>query len=58
VTVPAGVLPKAGADAWLKEALARALEAGERWEQTAAELREENARLRGNCRVGTLRSSG
>src|SRR6266487_3095163 len=33
-------------DAWLKEALSRALEANERSERTAAELRAENARLR------------
>ena len=46
MTVLAGVVAEADADAWLKEALARALEANERWEQTAAELREENARLR------------
>ena len=44
---------EADADGWLKDALARALEANERWEQLAAELRaenewlrEENARLR------------
>ncbi len=30
VTVPAGVLAEADADAWLKDALARALEANER----------------------------
>ncbi|MCA1703553.1 MAG: transposase [Actinobacteria bacterium] len=35
-----------GADAWLREALARALEANERWERLAGELRAENARLR------------
>ena len=46
VTVLAGVVAEADADAWLKEALARALEAIERWERTAAELRAENARLR------------
>ena len=40
------MLAEADADAWLKEALARALEANERQEQTAAELRAENARLR------------
>jgi hypothetical protein len=39
------VLAEADADAWLKEALARALEANERQEQTVAELRAENARL-------------
>jgi transposase len=56
VTVPAGVLAEADADAWLKEALARALEASERWEQAAAGLREENARLRGDlaCRDAEL----
>jgi hypothetical protein len=36
------MLAQADADAWLKEALARALEANERWERTAAELRAEN----------------
>jgi transposase len=41
-----GVVAEADADAWLKEALSRALEANERWERTAAELRAENARLR------------
>ena len=46
VTAAAGVLAEAGAGAWLKEALAGALEASEGWERTAAELREENARLR------------
>jgi transposase len=46
VTVLAGVVAEADADAWLRQALARALEANERWEQTAAELRAENARLR------------
>jgi hypothetical protein len=47
VAVAAGVVAEADADAWLKEALTRALEANERWERTAAELRAENARLRG-----------
>jgi transposase len=42
----AGVVAETDADAWLKEALARALEANERWERAAAELRAENARLR------------
>jgi transposase len=42
----AGVVAEADADAWLKEALSRALDANERWERTAAELRAENARLR------------
>jgi transposase len=46
VTVWAGVVAEADADAWLRDALARALEANERWEQLAAEFREENARLR------------
>jgi transposase len=46
VAVPAGVFAEADADGWLRDALARALEANERWEQTAAELRAENARLR------------
>lgn len=44
MTVPAGVLAEADADGWLKEALA--LEANERWEPIAAELRAENAQLR------------
>jgi transposase len=42
----AGVVAEADADAWLKEALSRALDANERWERTTAELRAENARLR------------
>ena len=42
----AGVVAEADADAWLKEALSRALDANERWERTAAELRAENAGLR------------
>jgi len=46
VTVLAGVAVEADADAWVKDALARALEANERWQQLAAEFREENARLR------------
>lgn len=46
MTVPAGVLAEADADGWLKEALALALEANERWEPIAAELRAENAQLR------------
>jgi transposase len=46
VTVAAGVIAEADADAWLRDALARALEANERWERLAAELREENAGLR------------
>jgi transposase len=46
VTVAAGVAAEAGVDAWLRDGLARALEANERWERSAAELREENARLR------------
>ena len=45
--VVAGVVAEADADAWLKEALSRALDANERWERTAAELRAENAGLRG-----------
>jgi transposase len=44
--VPAGVLAEADADAWLKDALARALEANERRVQTAAELRKESERPR------------
>ena len=42
----AGVVAETDADAWLNEALSRALDANERWERTAAELRAENARLR------------
>lgn len=37
---------EADADAWLGDALARAVEANQRWERLAGELREENARLR------------
>jgi transposase len=44
VAVAAGVLADAGVVSRLEDALA--LEANERWERTAAELREENARLR------------
>ena len=44
--VLASVVAEAGADAWLRDGLARALEANERWGQLAAEFREENARLR------------
>ncbi len=40
------MLAEADADGWLRDALARALEANGRWEQLAAELRAENARLR------------
>jgi hypothetical protein len=36
----------------LLEALARALEGDERWERTAVELREENARPRAITRSG------
>jgi transposase len=46
VTVLAGVAAEADAEAWLRDALARALEANQRWEKLAGELREENARLR------------
>jgi transposase len=46
VTALAGVAAEADADAWLREVLARALEANERWERTAAGLGAENARLR------------
>jgi len=45
VTAAASVLAEADADA-LRDALARALEANQRWEQCAAELRAENERLR------------
>ena len=37
-----GVITGADADTWLRDALARALEANEHGEQTAAELRAEN----------------
>jgi transposase len=46
VAVLAGVVAEADADAWLRDALARALEANQRWERLAEQLREENARLR------------
>ena len=46
MTVGAGVVAEADADGWLRDGLARALEANERWERLAAELREENGRLR------------
>jgi transposase len=45
VTVPAGVVAEADADAWLRDALARALEANQRLEKLVVELRVENARL-------------
>jgi hypothetical protein len=46
VTAVAAVLVEADADASLRDALARALEASQRWGQCAAELRVENERLR------------
>lgn len=46
VTALAGATAEADADAWLSDALARAMEANQRWEQLAAEFREENERLR------------
>jgi transposase len=46
VTVLAGVVAEADAEAWLRDALARALEANQRWEKLAGQLREENAQLR------------
>jgi transposase len=46
VTVPAGVVAEVDADAWLRDALARALEANQRLEKLVGELRAENARLR------------
>ena len=46
VTAVAGVLAEADADAGLRDVLARVLEANERWERLAAELRVENAQLR------------
>ena len=46
VTAGAGVVAEADADACLEDALARALEANERWERLAGELRAENAWLR------------
>src|SRR5262249_2029635 len=41
----AGVAAQAD-EAWLRDGLARALEANQRWERLAAEFREENAGLR------------
>jgi transposase len=53
VTVSVGVVAEADADAWLRDALAQALEANERWERLAGQLREENAGLRAeNARLG------
>ena len=47
------MLAEADADASLRDALARALEANQRWEQCAAGLRAENERLRAeNARLG------
>jgi transposase len=46
VAVSAGVVVAADADAGLRDALAQALEANERWERLATRLREENERLR------------
>ena len=46
MTVSVGVAAEADADAWLRDALARALEANEQWQRLAAQLREENTRLR------------
>jgi transposase len=46
VTVLAGVAAEADADAGVRGVLARVLEANERWERLAGELREENAGLR------------
>ena len=44
---------EADAEAWLREALARALEANGRWERLSVELRAENGRLREeNARLG------
>jgi transposase len=53
VAAAAGVLAEADADASLRDALARALAANQRWEQFAAGLRAENERLRvENARLG------
>jgi transposase len=46
VTVLAGVVDEADADAGVGAVLSRALEANKRWEQLAGQLREENAALR------------
>lgn len=46
MTVLAGTAVEADADAGLRDALARVVEANERWERLAAQLREENERLR------------
>jgi hypothetical protein len=46
VAAAAGVLTEADAGVWLRDALARALEANQRWEQLAGELHAENERLR------------
>jgi transposase len=46
VAVSVGVAVAADADAGLRDALAQALEANERWERLATRLREENERLR------------
>ena len=46
MTVSAGAAVEADADAQLRAALARVVEANERWERLAAQLREENAALR------------
>ncbi|WP_199757529.1 IS66 family transposase [Micromonospora sp. Llam0] len=46
VTVSAGAAVEADADAGLRDVLARVVQANERWERLAAQLREENAVLR------------
>jgi len=46
VTVSTGAAVEAGADAGLRAALARVVEANERWERLAARLRADNAVLR------------
>ena len=46
MTAVAGVPAEADACAVLRDVLARVLEANERWEQLAAELRAENAQFR------------
>ena len=46
VTAVAGVLAEGDADTWLRDVLARAVEANERWERLAEELRTENERPR------------
>lgn len=46
MTVSAGATVEADADAGLRDVLARVVEANERWERLAGQLRAENAELR------------